>query len=253
MNNALAKGQKATALGNSTNEQCTGKGSKGYCFGKPHSTVSADPWVITRDENLMDFQQSFVSTKLTAKHCFTLVHLLFSELASIHIEHPTKVNLLPSGATSTTATTTTTATPTSSSGRISIRGNTESYLSLTWSSVNSTEEGIYSCVAQGLDNLGHLVTMTSSSLVKRGSDLERFKLSLEKVRQTLEPVQNKIISGFQALRQATAPVAGLEPATEGSLQISGRVRYPSCNQTPLSVKEEVYSLYAPSLWLSPVG
>ncbi|GFO15154.1 hypothetical protein PoB_004165900 [Plakobranchus ocellatus] len=37
-----------------------------------------------------------------------------------------------------------------------------------------------------------------------------------------EPVHNKVISGFQALRQARAPVAGLEPATEGSLQISGR-------------------------------
>ncbi|GFO36809.1 cathepsin d [Plakobranchus ocellatus] len=36
------------------------------------------------------------------------------------------------------------------------------------------------------------------------------------------PVHNKVISGFQALRQARAPVAGLEPATEWSLQISGR-------------------------------
>ncbi|GFO26861.1 hypothetical protein PoB_005336600 [Plakobranchus ocellatus] len=31
-------------------------------------------------------------------------------------------------------------------------------------------------------------------------------------------------SGFQALRQARTPVAGLEPATGGSLQISGRTR-----------------------------
>ncbi|GFN89487.1 hypothetical protein PoB_001599300 [Plakobranchus ocellatus] len=36
--------------------------------------------------------------------------------------------------------------------------------------------------------------------------------------------QKKVISGFQALRQARAPVAGLEPATEWSLQISGRTR-----------------------------
>ncbi|GFN82222.1 hypothetical protein PoB_000872800 [Plakobranchus ocellatus] len=35
------------------------------------------------------------------------------------------------------------------------------------------------------------------------------------------PVHNKVISGFEALRQAGAPVAGLEHATEGSLQISG--------------------------------
>ncbi|GFO16381.1 hypothetical protein PoB_004288600 [Plakobranchus ocellatus] len=41
-------------------------------------------------------------------------------------------------------------------------------------------------------------------------------------------VHNKVISGFQALRQARAPVAGLEPATEGSLQISGRTRKPLC-------------------------
>ncbi|GFO44932.1 hypothetical protein PoB_007143700 [Plakobranchus ocellatus] len=42
------------------------------------------------------------------------------------------------------------------------------------------------------------------------------------------PVHNKVILGFQALRQARAPVAGLEPATEGSLQISGRTRKPLC-------------------------
>ncbi|GFO30011.1 hypothetical protein PoB_005651600 [Plakobranchus ocellatus] len=33
---------------------------------------------------------------------------------------------------------------------------------------------------------------------------------------------HKVISDFTALRQAGAPMAGLEPATEGSLQISGR-------------------------------
>ncbi|GFO03973.1 hypothetical protein PoB_003047800 [Plakobranchus ocellatus] len=37
--------------------------------------------------------------------------------------------------------------------------------------------------------------------------------------------QNEVISGFQALRQARAPVPGLEPATDESLQISGRIRY----------------------------
>ncbi|GFO35018.1 hypothetical protein PoB_006152300 [Plakobranchus ocellatus] len=38
------------------------------------------------------------------------------------------------------------------------------------------------------------------------------------------PVHNKVISGFQALRQASAPVAGLEPATKGLLQILGRIQ-----------------------------
>ncbi|GFN95782.1 hypothetical protein PoB_002228800 [Plakobranchus ocellatus] len=36
----------------------------------------------------------------------------------------------------------------------------------------------------------------------------------------IQPVHNKVISGFQALRQARAPMAGLEPAIEGSLQSS---------------------------------
>ncbi|GFO28203.1 hypothetical protein PoB_005470800 [Plakobranchus ocellatus] len=37
----------------------------------------------------------------------------------------------------------------------------------------------------------------------------------------IESVHNKMISGFKALRQAGAPMSGLEPATEGSPQISG--------------------------------
>ncbi|GFN83805.1 hypothetical protein PoB_001031100 [Plakobranchus ocellatus] len=41
-------------------------------------------------------------------------------------------------------------------------------------------------------------------------------------RVTGQPVHKKMISGFQALRQARVPEAGLETATEGSLQISGR-------------------------------
>ncbi|GFN81518.1 hypothetical protein PoB_000802400 [Plakobranchus ocellatus] len=41
-----------------------------------------------------------------------------------------------------------------------------------------------------------------------------------------DQAHNKMISDFQALRQARAPVAGIEPSTEGSLQISGRTRYP---------------------------
>ncbi|GFN79105.1 hypothetical protein PoB_000561100 [Plakobranchus ocellatus] len=44
----------------------------------------------------------------------------------------------------------------------------------------------------------------------------------------IKPVHNKMIPGFQTLRQARALVAGLKPSTEGSLQISGRMR-PSTN------------------------
>ncbi|GFN82510.1 hypothetical protein PoB_000901600 [Plakobranchus ocellatus] len=44
----------------------------------------------------------------------------------------------------------------------------------------------------------------------------------------VQRVHNKVISGFQALRQAGVPVTGLEPATEESLQISGQVLYPIC-------------------------
>ncbi|GFN88964.1 hypothetical protein PoB_001547000 [Plakobranchus ocellatus] len=46
----------------------------------------------------------------------------------------------------------------------------------------------------------------------------------------VEPVHNKLISGFKALRQAGAPVAGLEPAIEGSQQISGRIQKPMCHR-----------------------
>ncbi|GFO08955.1 hypothetical protein PoB_003546000 [Plakobranchus ocellatus] len=45
----------------------------------------------------------------------------------------------------------------------------------------------------------------------------------------IKPVHNKVISGFKALRQAGAPMAGLEPATEGSLQISQAPRNGSNN------------------------
>ncbi|GFO21621.1 hypothetical protein PoB_004812600 [Plakobranchus ocellatus] len=41
-----------------------------------------------------------------------------------------------------------------------------------------------------------------------------------------------VISGFKALRQARAPVAGLEAATEGSLQISRWTPKPMCHRRP---------------------
>ncbi|GFN96964.1 hypothetical protein PoB_002347000 [Plakobranchus ocellatus] len=44
----------------------------------------------------------------------------------------------------------------------------------------------------------------------------------------VQPVHNKVISGFRAIRQARAPVVGVEPATEGSL----RIRYPLCHRRP---------------------
>ncbi|GFN76130.1 hypothetical protein PoB_000263600 [Plakobranchus ocellatus] len=40
-----------------------------------------------------------------------------------------------------------------------------------------------------------------------------------------KPVDDKVISGFQASRQARVPVEGLEPATEGPLHIAGWIRY----------------------------
>ncbi|GFO27517.1 hypothetical protein PoB_005402200 [Plakobranchus ocellatus] len=48
----------------------------------------------------------------------------------------------------------------------------------------------------------------------------------------MQPVHNNVISGYWALRQARAPVAGLEPSTEGSLQISGRTRQPLSDRRP---------------------
>ncbi|GFO13585.1 hypothetical protein PoB_004009000 [Plakobranchus ocellatus] len=39
-------------------------------------------------------------------------------------------------------------------------------------------------------------------------------------------VHNKVISGFKALRQAGAPMAGSNPPLKGSLQISGRTHKP---------------------------
>ncbi|GFO43659.1 transposable element p transposase-like protein [Plakobranchus ocellatus] len=63
---------------------------------------------------------------------------------------------------------------------------------------------------------------------------------------------NKVISGFQALRQARAPVAGLEPATEGSLQISGRTRKPLCyRRPPLSDKKDWRRNYVPTIFHIP--
>ncbi|GFO39168.1 hypothetical protein PoB_006567300 [Plakobranchus ocellatus] len=47
-----------------------------------------------------------------------------------------------------------------------------------------------------------------------------------------EPPTPPSMSGFEALHQARAPVVGFEPATEGSLQISGRIHYPLCHRGP---------------------
>ncbi|GFO21438.1 hypothetical protein PoB_004794300 [Plakobranchus ocellatus] len=49
---------------------------------------------------------------------------------------------------------------------------------------------------------------------------------------TVPPVYFKLISGFQALRQAMLPVVGLQPATKASQQISRRNFYPLCHQSP---------------------
>ncbi|GFO07557.1 hypothetical protein PoB_003406200 [Plakobranchus ocellatus] len=49
----------------------------------------------------------------------------------------------------------------------------------------------------------------------------------------IQPIHNKVISGFQVLRQARSSVAGLEPATKGSLHISGRIHFPLCHRRPM--------------------
>ncbi|GFO39591.1 hypothetical protein PoB_006609600 [Plakobranchus ocellatus] len=49
---------------------------------------------------------------------------------------------------------------------------------------------------------------------------------------------NKMISRFQAVYQARAPMAEPEPATEGSVQISGRIRYPLCDRRTIVGKKE---------------
>ncbi|GFN78935.1 hypothetical protein PoB_000544100 [Plakobranchus ocellatus] len=45
-----------------------------------------------------------------------------------------------------------------------------------------------------------------------------------------------MISGFKSLPPAGEPMAGLEPAIEGSLQISGWTHKPLCNQRPPKFK-----------------
>ncbi|GFO21624.1 hypothetical protein PoB_004812900 [Plakobranchus ocellatus] len=65
-----------------------------------------------------------------------------------------------------------------------------------------------------------------------GSHTIDFILNRMRCTSDCKVVHNKVISDFQALRQARAPVTGLEPATEGSLQISGRTRKPLCYRRP---------------------
>ncbi|GFO07738.1 hypothetical protein PoB_003424300 [Plakobranchus ocellatus] len=69
--------------------------------------------------------------------------------------------------------------------------------------------------------------------VRRRSSIHPSQLTAAALLQFAEPpVYNKVISGFQALRQARAPVAGLEPATGGSLQISGQTHQPLRHRPP---------------------
>ncbi|GFN97920.1 glucose dehydrogenase [acceptor] [Plakobranchus ocellatus] len=46
-----------------------------------------------------------------------------------------------------------------------------------------------------------------------------------------------VISGFHALRQVRASVAGLEPVTDGFSQIAGQIRYPLYHRRPPNMKE----------------
>ncbi|GFO32324.1 hypothetical protein PoB_005882900 [Plakobranchus ocellatus] len=51
-----------------------------------------------------------------------------------------------------------------------------------------------------------------------------------------EPVKKKVISGFHALRQGRALVAGFKPAIEGFLQISGGLASLCATDTPLNLR-----------------
>ncbi|GFO32366.1 hypothetical protein PoB_005887100 [Plakobranchus ocellatus] len=46
--------------------------------------------------------------------------------------------------------------------------------------------------------------------------------SIEEVSFCVQPVYKKVIPGFRALRQATSPLAGLEPAMKGPCRSQGR-------------------------------
>ncbi|GFN79644.1 hypothetical protein PoB_000615000 [Plakobranchus ocellatus] len=69
-----------------------------------------------------------------------------------------------------------------------------------------------------------VINILFASETSKSPERSRRQQSLAGTEMLQVPVHNKVISGFQALRQARAPVTGLEPATEGSLQISGRTR-----------------------------
>ncbi|GFN86882.1 hypothetical protein PoB_001338800 [Plakobranchus ocellatus] len=67
-----------------------------------------------------------------------------------------------------------------------------------------------------------------------------------------------MISAFRVLSQARTPVVGLEPVTEGSLQISGRIRYPPCHQhhesrSPLLSPPRFWNCLPPNGVIDPVA
>ncbi|GFO06101.1 hypothetical protein PoB_003260600 [Plakobranchus ocellatus] len=53
----------------------------------------------------------------------------------------------------------------------------------------------------------------------------------------IKPFHSKVISGSQDLRQASAPVAGLEPTTEESCRFQGRLANHCANDAPLHVNK----------------
>ncbi|GFO05514.1 hypothetical protein PoB_003201900 [Plakobranchus ocellatus] len=61
----------------------------------------------------------------------------------------------------------------------------------------------------------------------------------------------QVISGFRALRRAGAPKPELEPATEGSLQISGRTHKPLCHRRPQTLSSLLENLHNFQTWLPP--
>ncbi|GFO39511.1 ectonucleoside triphosphate diphosphohydrolase 3 [Plakobranchus ocellatus] len=60
-------------------------------------------------------------------------------------------------------------------------------------------------------------------------------------RVLLPPVHNKVISGFQALRKARAPVASLKPATERSRRTQGGLASHSATDAPIICNDESFA------------
>ncbi|GFN89377.1 hypothetical protein PoB_001588300 [Plakobranchus ocellatus] len=54
-----------------------------------------------------------------------------------------------------------------------------------------------------------------------------------------KPVHKKVVSNFQTFHEARAPMTGLEPASEGSLQVSGRIHYLLSHECPIFTLQKI--------------